>query len=240
MSQVICLWASPRNISTALMYSFAQRKDVKVLDEPFYAYYLTHVNPKINHPGKKEILESQPTSLDEVLNKINSLKKDFKIIFIKNMTHHLKGVNLSFANSWSNIILTRNPQSAMISFSKVIQNPTMDDLGYELQYLLASSFKKKSIKFKIISSEELLKNPKEVLTKMCGFFNISFDSKMLSWKKGGIVEDGVWAPYWYGNVHNSEGFSPYTGKFKNDIPSNQHNLLEKALYYYQKLMSFLD
>ena len=52
MSQVICLWASPRNISTALMYSFAQMKDVKVLDEPFYAYYFTHVNPKINHPGK--------------------------------------------------------------------------------------------------------------------------------------------------------------------------------------------
>ena len=40
MSKVICLWASPRNISTALMYSFAQRSDVKVLDEPFYAHYL--------------------------------------------------------------------------------------------------------------------------------------------------------------------------------------------------------
>ena len=43
MSKVICLWASPRNISTALMYSFAQRSDVKVLDEP-YAHYLKNIN----------------------------------------------------------------------------------------------------------------------------------------------------------------------------------------------------
>ena len=36
----IMLWSSPRNISTALMYSFAQREDTSVMDEPFYAYYL--------------------------------------------------------------------------------------------------------------------------------------------------------------------------------------------------------
>ena len=53
MSKIITLWASPRNISTALMYSFSQRRDVKVIDEPFYAYYLTHVNPNVNHPGKR-------------------------------------------------------------------------------------------------------------------------------------------------------------------------------------------
>ena len=56
MGKVICLWASPRNISTALMYSFSQRFNTKVIDEPFYAYYLSHINPDINHPGKKEIL----------------------------------------------------------------------------------------------------------------------------------------------------------------------------------------
>ena len=53
----IMLWSSPRNISTALMYSFAQRSDTKVLDEPFYAYYLTNVNTKVDHPGKREIIK---------------------------------------------------------------------------------------------------------------------------------------------------------------------------------------
>ena len=71
MSKVICLWASPRNISTALMYSFAQRSEVKVLDEPFYAHYLKNINPDIVHPGKKEILDNQSTDLKIVVKQID-------------------------------------------------------------------------------------------------------------------------------------------------------------------------
>ena len=36
----LAVWSGPRNISTALMYSFAQRKDFVAIDEPFYASYL--------------------------------------------------------------------------------------------------------------------------------------------------------------------------------------------------------
>ena len=72
MSKIICLWSSPRNISTALMYSFAQRLDTMVVDEPFYAFYLSNVNPTVFHPGKKNILMSQPNSFTQVLSEINS------------------------------------------------------------------------------------------------------------------------------------------------------------------------
>ncbi len=47
---VIHLIAGPRNISTALMYSFAQRADM-VVDEPFYGYYL--LRNGIDHPGRE-------------------------------------------------------------------------------------------------------------------------------------------------------------------------------------------
>ena len=33
----IAMWSGPRNLSTALMYSFAARGDCTVWDEPFYA-----------------------------------------------------------------------------------------------------------------------------------------------------------------------------------------------------------
>ena len=121
------------------------------------------------------------------------------------MTHHLRGANFSFAEDWYNIILTRDPKKAIISFSKVIPNPTMDDLGYKLQYDLANFFNSGKINFKVISSENLLKNPKEVLSDVCKFSKIKFNAQMLSWRKGGIEEDGVWAKYWYKNVHNSDG-----------------------------------
>lgn len=37
---VINCWSGPRCCSTSLMYSFAQRSDTQVLDEPLYASYL--------------------------------------------------------------------------------------------------------------------------------------------------------------------------------------------------------
>ena len=239
MSKVICLWASPRNISTALMYSFAQRSDVKVLDEPFYAHYLKNINPDIDHPGKKEILDNQSTDLKIVVKQIDILKQQYGCVFIKNMTHHLRGADFSFAEEWYNIILTRDPQKAIISFSKVIPNPTIDDLGYKLQYDLANFFTSKKINFKVISSENLLKNPKEVLSDVCKFSKMKFNPLMLSWRKGGIVEDGVWAKYWYKNVHNSDGFSPWVNKPSEEINANQFELLEQATHYYQQLISYL-
>ena len=239
MSKVICLWASPRNISTALMYSFAQRSEVKVLDEPFYAHYLKNINPDIVHPGKKEILDNQSTDLKIVVKQIDILKQQYGCVFIKNMTHHLRGANFSFAEEWYNIILTRDPQKAIISFSKVIPNPTIDDLGYKLQYDLANFFTSKKINFKVISSENLLKNPKEVLSAICKFSKMKFNPLMLSWRKGGIVEDGVWAKYWYKNIHNSDGFSPWVNKPSEEINANQIELLEQATHYYKQLISYL-
>ena len=40
----VALWSGPRNISTALMYAFAQRADTTVVDEPLYAHYLSHTD----------------------------------------------------------------------------------------------------------------------------------------------------------------------------------------------------
>ena len=50
----IAMWSGPRNISTAMMRSFGNREDTFVIDEPFYAFYLSHSG--FNHPGKEEVL----------------------------------------------------------------------------------------------------------------------------------------------------------------------------------------
>jgi hypothetical protein len=40
MSVNIAMWSGPRNISTAMMYSFGNRPDCEVWDEPLYAFSL--------------------------------------------------------------------------------------------------------------------------------------------------------------------------------------------------------
>ena len=58
-SKHICLWSGPRNISTALMYAFAQREDTRVVDEPLYAHYLSsYPEAQKYHPGTDDILNS--------------------------------------------------------------------------------------------------------------------------------------------------------------------------------------
>ena len=54
----IAMWSGPRNLSTAMMYSFAARGDCAVVDEPFYAAYLALSG--LPHPMRAEILAAQP------------------------------------------------------------------------------------------------------------------------------------------------------------------------------------
>ena len=58
---IIFMWSGPRNLSTALMRSFENRNDTKVIDEPFYAYYLKKT--QLNHP------------MTEFINQISSNKR---------------------------------------------------------------------------------------------------------------------------------------------------------------------
>ncbi len=230
----IMLWSSPRNISTALMYSFAQRSDTKVVDEPFYAYYLTQVNNKVDHPGKREIINSQSSSFKDIVNEIEMFM-DKDILFVKNMTHHLANTNFNFSKNWFHVILTRRPQSAYISFKKVINNPTVLDLGYKEQYAIALKLKKKKIPFYILSSEELLNSPKRELENLCDYLKINFDNNMLSWDRGGIKEDGVWAKYWYENVHKSQGF--IRNEKIDDSKRIENDTITISSQFYHKLLA---
>ena len=234
MSKVICLWASPRNISTAMMYSFAQRKETAVVDEPFYAYYLNNINSNTLHPGKKEILNSQSSNFKKVLRELNEIHTK-ELLFIKNMTHHLNGQNIDFAKNWCNIILTRSPKRSIASFSKVIKTPSLQDLGYRLQYELAKEFQKKKIDFHLLEAEDLLLNPEKQLKKVCDFSQIKFSKEMLTWNKGGIIEDGVWAKYWYENVHNSTGFKKSNFQEEIQLPVKYNSLYKEASSYYEAL-----
>ena len=84
MQKVICLWSSPRNCSTALMYAFAQRNDVKVFDEVLYAHYL--FSSEAQHPGRSQILKAQEKDGEKVIENI-ILKFRDKVSFHKLMTH---------------------------------------------------------------------------------------------------------------------------------------------------------
>ena len=80
----IAMWSGPRNISTAIMRSFENREDTCVVDEPFYAYYLSHSG--LEHPGKEDVLKSQSTNWDEVVKLITGDIPDKKFIWYQKIS----------------------------------------------------------------------------------------------------------------------------------------------------------
>lgn len=231
----INLWASPRNISTAIMYSFAQRKDMTVVDEPFYATYLSETG--IIHPGNQEILDAQINDFNLVLEKVINQKYSTPNVFFKQMSHHLMNYSKDFLLDCKNIILIRDPKEMIISFSKVIDKPNINDLGLKQSFEIFQFLKKNNSAPIVLDSNELLKKPRVVLSKLCKLIEIPFDERMLQWKAGKRIEDGVWAPYWYSNVHNSTGFRPFEQK-NLSLKQNQIKLYKECLPLYEELKQY--
>lgn len=229
----ICLWSGPRNISTALMYSFAQREDTKVFDEPLYAFYLANSKAKEYHPGAEDILKSMENDGQKVIDvMLNDYSKP--VLFFKHMTKHLLDLDKGFLKDVNNVILTRDPEDMLPSFDKVIEQPTMEDVGYKHHLDLIHYFDANAIKYVVLDSKKVLINPEKVLKQLCNFINITFDENMLYWQAGSRKEDGIWAKYWYKNVHQSTGFQPYKPN-KNRLPEHLKPLLTECKPIYSKL-----
>ena len=232
MNKSICLWSCPRNVSTALMYSFHQRTDTKVYDESLYAHYLKESG--VIHPGRNEVLKSQENNGNKVVQDLILQNKNDEIIFHKLMTHFLININTDFLSEVKNIIFIRDPKEIIYSYDKVIKNPEIHDIGVKKQYELYNDLHKRGINTIVLDSKYLLQNPEKILKKLCSLLDIEFDKKMLKWKQGPIQEDGVWAKYWYKNIHNSTSFLPYSKKNIN-LNNNLKKLYTECLPYYNYL-----
>ena len=219
-----------------MMYAFAQRSDTKVVDEPFYACYLKYSGA--NHPGREEILHSMPSNPAEVLESFSKLRKKHKILFLKNMAHHHIGLDRSYLKEMKNVFLIRNPKQLIASFARVIPDPAPADIGLkeeaELFDFVEENGEYASV---VIDSNDFLADPKMGLSKLCSRLEISFDPSMLQWEAEPIPEDGVWAEYWYKNVHNSTGFAKQKIS-KHPLPVHCEPLLKEVLPYYEKLKQY--
>ncbi len=223
--------SGPRNMSTALMYAFAQHPEIDAVDEPFYAHYLHQT--KKQHPGFDAVLQSQPTDWPKVVQNLENHTS--KRLFIKNMAHHLALLpDLSWMQNHLVIHLIREPAKMIHSFSKVIPVPQLEDLGLESQHLLFQKLAELGVEQTTIVSEEFLSNPANSLQNLCDLLGLQFAPKMLRWPQGPKPFDGVWAPHWYGEVHQSEGFTtrPTTDT---KVPEHLLDLYEQARYFYNQL-----
>ncbi|MBK8490516.1 MAG: hypothetical protein IPL49_06290 [Saprospirales bacterium] len=216
------------------MYSFAQRSDTTVVDEPLYAYYLSRQVAQVAHPGETEILKSQSTDAEEVVREMVSGASERPVVFFKQMTHHLVEMDLDFLEKMENVMLIRDHRAMLFSYAKVIPNPTIRDLGIEQQLELVHYLEAIGKLTAVLDAKDLLMNPAHVLTELCRRLGIPFDERMLNWEAGARPEDGVWAKYWYSTVHHSTGFQPYQAPL-DALPPHLEDVAEKCQPLYAEL-----
>lgn len=233
MGKIIHMVSGPRNLSTAIMYAFDNRSDTLGVDEPFYAHYLDSY-PTVEHPGRQDILLSQSRDAHEVIEKLHCLSKTEKYLFIKNMAHHIKDLDLQWLDDAQHLFLVRDPKKLINSFAKVIDHPTIKDIGIKDEYLLFQELRARGLSPLVLDSGDLLRDPRGVMIALCKALKIEFSEKMLSWNAGPREIDGVWAPYWYNNVHQTTGFKQQQSSTE-DMPDRYQSLLEEAVPYYQSL-----
>lgn len=214
------------------MYSFRQRGDTTVVDEPLYAHFL-YVSGRPD-PGREEILAAYSTDPELVVRQAILGEFDTPIVFFKQIGSHLLAVDRSFLRETENILLTRDPGAMLTSLSRVLPNATIADTGLREQVEVLDDILARGGRPLVIDAAHLLRDPARVLAETCDRLGIAFDEAMLSWPSGPKPEDGLWAHHWYQNVHRSTGFAPPE---PNDasLPARFHPVLEEARPLYDRL-----
>ena len=232
----IAMWSGPRNLSTALMRSFGNRKDISsVLDEPFYASYLISTNK--DHPFKEDVIASQLSDMNEV--KVLCQKSITGISYQKHMTQHILDNDYKWIDSLCNCFLIRNPESVVKSFMKSWDKGEFIDIGFKQQYDIFDYVCKNINNHPpVIDADLLRQNPEKVLKSFCRKVKIPWDVRMLEWEPGLKKYDGVWAKHWYSSVMNSSSFKPIDKKeiFLNE---NEKKIVKKAMPIYEELYKYV-
>lgn len=217
------------------MYSFRERTDTTVVDEPLYAHYL--IRSGVVHPGRSDVLAAQDPDGESVVRDVILGPVPTPVLFIKNMAHHLRGLDWSFLTQLHNVILTRDPAEMLPSLVRQLPHPDLDGTGLPVQVELLDAMLADDVDPLVVDSRLLLTDPSAVLTELCQRLGLDFDPTMLSWTPGPVPEDGVWAQHWYDSVHRSHGFAPYQPK-EEPVPEQLEPLLAQATPLYERLLAY--
>ena len=226
----LAVWSGPRNMSTALMRSWENRPDCRVVDEPLYAYYLSETG--LEHPLRDEAIAAGETSWQAVVADLTGPVQG--VYYQKHMAHHLvPQLPREWIESLTNVLLIRDPAEVVSSYLRSTADVTEADIGLvqlnELYEQLGSSVP-------VIDSGDFLQDPERYLRWLCDHIGVEFTASMLRWPAGPRVSDGVWARHWYRAVLASTGFEPYR-PHRIELSKPALEVVDRSRPHYERLHS---
>lgn len=225
-------WSAPRSLSTSLMYSFAQRDDIEVLDEPLYANFLRVTG--LDRPYRDILLSKMEPDGNQIVEDTIYGPGNKKYRFCKHISkQRVVGLSNDLLKKGKHFILIRNPLDILPSYDKVVP-PSFYELGLADLVCIYNELRELGKPPPVIDAAELQKDPEATLRGLCNDLEIPFQPAMLSWEAGPKPMDGCWAPWWYKSVHKSTGFKEGR-KYPQPFPFSHYDLLEQSLPLYNML-----
>ena len=240
-THTIAMWSGPRNLSTAMMRAWENRRDTVVWDEPLYAHYLAQTNRP--DPMAEEIMQSGLIDWHATIKKLCTPPAQ-GLQYQKHITSHVLPSHsldrLTEVPGTKHVFLIREPERVVASFNRLLtatdEEELIDHIGFHQQQRIFEAVCNKTHRTPtVIDSTRFLNSPKEQLQTLCKTLSIPFDQAMLSWPPGLRDSDGVWASHWYSTVSKSTGFAqpPNTTPTLTDSQQRVADLCKKA---YQSLL----
>lgn len=205
----IAMWSGPRNLSTAMMRSFASRADTDVTDEPFYGAYLKATgDPQAMADQVIAAMDCDWASVARTMT--GPSPNGAPIWYQKHMAHHMVGpIAHDHLPGLTHAFLIRDPARVVASYAAKREAVRPEHLGTARQ---VGYFNRESDRLgrapPVIDSADVLRDPEATLGLLCAALGIAWDSTMLGWAPGIRATDGIWASHWYGTVAASTGFGP--------------------------------
>ncbi|XBH62359.1 hypothetical protein VPH35_116605 [Triticum aestivum] len=216
---VIHAWSAPRSLSTSLMYSFSERDDMDVLDEPLYANFLRVTG--VDRPYRQELLSKMDPDGNKVVKEVIFGPGEKAYRYCKHIAkQRLPNLTGDLMKKGKHFILIRNPMNILLGVAELVAiYSELCELGSPPP---------------VIDADDLQRDPEAVLSGLCEDLGIPFQPQMLKWKAGPRDFDGIWAPWWYESVHTSTGFSK-SRRYPMTFPFAFYDLLEQSLPFYNML-----
>ena len=245
---IICLWVHPRSMSTAVERIMRERGDLECFHEPFmYDYYVHRRQAYMPH---FDVDPSQPIKYQHIKEMLLD-KAQFSPVFIKDMSYYMIPQlfdDKEFAQRITHSFLIRNPMHSILSYFKLDQNVTLEEIGLEALWRHANWLQQElSITPIVLVAEQIRQDSRGVISNYWQQLGLDNKDKAFEWNSEKTPEDWQQVSGWHGNVSQSKGIREVSKE--NDLKRQQEfdelaeqypklrELLEHHLPYYEKLKS---
>ena len=198
---------------------------------------------------------------DRISNAVKDLSCLQKVIFVKHMAKHCRLFEFEHERELGDfayhddihnahikhrhVLLVRDPVAIISSWSAASANHSnrteetnLEEVGVVQLLDIYSAIVSTSSTSPpvILDSDELAANPTMTLSSLCDTLEIPYnEGDMQHWKSGPKPCDGMWAPYWYENVHKSTGWNTSDVSIisddyiKKDVTEKKYTTIHRSL-----------